>query len=226
MIKDIQITSIPDSQKRVLGHISSNRKTNGKFSVIDLGGSIGGWTYSHVNAIGDINVPKSDDRVKFFQLNANLGDDWEELIEYVNKNGKFDFSICSHMLEDISNPQYVCKQLSKISKTGYIAVPSKYMELSKGDMGMKGCIHHRWIFNFIDNKFTGFPKIPLIEIDKSFDSIGLHQPEYANLGFFWDNEIELYIINNDYLGPSVENVIWMYRKKLFNDDLDKQIKKI
>ena len=34
----------------------------------------------------------------------------------------FDFSICSHTLEDIKDPLWVCKELTRISKAGYIPI--------------------------------------------------------------------------------------------------------
>src|SRR5438105_14790259 len=35
----------------------------------------------------------------------------------------FDFSICSHTLEDIRDPLFVCSELIRVSKAGYIEVP-------------------------------------------------------------------------------------------------------
>ena len=41
----------------------------------------------------------------------------------------FDFSTCSHTLEDVPDPIAICRQLVRVSKAGYIEVPSKLREI-------------------------------------------------------------------------------------------------
>jgi len=41
----------------------------------------------------------------------------------------FDFSTCSHTLEDVPDPVAICRQLVRVSKAGYIEVPSKLREI-------------------------------------------------------------------------------------------------
>ena len=53
---------------------------------------------------------------------------WEKVEEHVDQYGKFDFCLCSHTLEDIINPFYACKMIEKTCKSGFIAIPSKYIE--------------------------------------------------------------------------------------------------
>lgn len=231
MIRDIKLTSVPDKDQLIISYLKEQRALDNKFKAIDVGGSVGGYTYPYVDAIMDINPPTDDGHIKHFKANLNMPDDWLTILEYVKENDKFDFVVCSHTLEDISNPQYVCTMLSKIAKSGYIAVPSKYFEFSKMDSTverrqLRGCIHHRWIFNFIEGKFTGFPKVTFVEVDPFFLALEKEDKNLWNLGFFWEDDVQLHIINGDYLGPTVQNVIWMYRQKLFNDDLDKQYRLI
>lgn len=59
----------------------------------------------------------------------------------------FDFSICSHTLEDIRDPLYVCSELIRVSKRGYIEVPSRVIESCRGQekKKMAGLSHHRWL---------------------------------------------------------------------------------
>jgi hypothetical protein len=59
----------------------------------------------------------------------------------------FDFAICSHLLEDIRDPIWVCSELRRIARAGYIEVPSRVVEQSKGIENPRhaGYYHHRWL---------------------------------------------------------------------------------
>jgi hypothetical protein len=58
----------------------------------------------------------------------------------------FDFSICVTTLEDIRDPIWVCSELSRVSKVGYVEVPTIIAELiysrASACVGMP---HHRWL---------------------------------------------------------------------------------
>jgi len=67
----------------------------------------------------------------------------------------FDFSFCSHLLEDVRDPIAVCKELIRTSKAGYIETPSRVREIfakarffdaarAGGSMPDVGFNHHRW----------------------------------------------------------------------------------
>jgi hypothetical protein len=60
---------------------------------------------------------------------------------------QFDFAICSHVLEDIRDPIFVCQELSRVAKRGYIEVPSRLMESCRGHEApnIVGLSHHRWL---------------------------------------------------------------------------------
>lgn len=45
------------------------------------------------------------------------------------KNKVFDFVFCSHLLEHVENPQKAISELVRVSKKGYIEVPSSVLEL-------------------------------------------------------------------------------------------------
>lgn len=59
----------------------------------------------------------------------------------------FDFAVCSHLLEDIRDPIWVCSEMRRIAKAGYIEVPSRVVEQSKGVENPRhaGFYHHRWL---------------------------------------------------------------------------------
>ena len=92
-----------------------NRKKEGNFNVIDVGGSIGGWSSNIIDAIIDFNEPVTYmDKIMLFKCDITHPDSWKDVLQYVKDNGKFDFCICTHTLEDIMNPIFVCEQISKI----------------------------------------------------------------------------------------------------------------
>ncbi len=68
---------------------------------------------------------------------------------------QFDFSICSHTLEDVRDPVFVCSELVRVSRAGYIEVPSRLEEQSYGFQGpWVGWSHHRWLVDLTDGGLT------------------------------------------------------------------------
>lgn len=61
-------------------------------------------------------------------------------------DGRFDFAVCSHTLEDVRDPVFVCSELQRVARAGYIEVPSRLEEQSWGVVGpWVGWSHHRWL---------------------------------------------------------------------------------
>ena len=67
----------------------------------------------------------------------------------------FDFCFCSHLLEDVRDPLPVCAEMVRVSKAGYIEMPSRDREIfckvrfawlkkAFGTMPEIGFYHHRW----------------------------------------------------------------------------------
>jgi len=207
MIYNIKISN--GDRNDILDYIYKQKKP---FTVVDVGGSMGGWSSPVVDCIIDFNDPINNSEILHFKCDITNPSSWLEILNYVEKNGKFDFCICSHTLEDIMNPVFVCEQICKISKEGYIAVPSKYKELYRFETNHKyrGYIHHRWIFNIENNKFIGYPKINYLDSNNIFDGIANNSENIQDLSFYWKDNIEIEYINNNYLGPNLNSVIDYY----------------
>ena len=61
-------------------------------------------------------------------------------------DGAFAFAVCSHTLEDVRDPLWVCAELARVARAGYIEVPSRLEEQSYGFQGpWAGWGHHRWL---------------------------------------------------------------------------------
>lgn len=64
---------------------------------------------------------------------------------------QFDFATCSHTLEDLRDPVWVCQELSRVARAGYVEVPSRLEEQSYGVHGpWIGWSHHRWLIGAVE----------------------------------------------------------------------------
>ncbi len=63
-------------------------------------------------------------------------------------DGQFDYAICSHTLEDLRDPVWVCSELQRVARAGYIEVPSRLEEQSWNVQGpWVGWGHHHWLID-------------------------------------------------------------------------------
>lgn len=66
-------------------------------------------------------------------------------------DGRFDFAVCSHTLEDVRDPVWVCAELQRVARAGYVEVPSRLEEQSYGFQGpWVGWGHHHWLVDVRD----------------------------------------------------------------------------
>ena len=113
------------------------------------------------------------------------------ILEHVRASGKFDFALCTHVVEDLNNnPAILLNLLGRIANGGFLATPSKFVELSRFEIAppglaasyhatsWRGYYHHRWIFDLHMNggahgdeaQIVAFPKLPLLEMDHVLDT--------------------------------------------------------
>jgi len=111
------------------------------------------------------------------------------------KDKEFDFVFCSHTLEDIRDPIWVCSEINRIGKSGYIKTPSRIIESHKNIGGkwnlnkyVVGYSHHIWYVEDFDNKLLFTPKNPLIHNIKEFQVNNLCEPKI--MSFFWKGDFE------------------------------------
>jgi SAM-dependent methyltransferase len=72
---------------------------------------------------------------------------------YPFEDDSIDFVICSHTLEDVRDPIWVCSEMNRIAKAGYIEVPSRLEEQTYGFQGpWTGWGHHRWLVDVGDGR--------------------------------------------------------------------------
>lgn len=84
-------------------------------------------------------------------------------------DGQFDFAVCSHVLEDIRDPLWVCSELRRVARAGYIEVPSRAEEQSRGVQGpWVGWGHHHWIIELEGNRLDFLFKPHTLHTDEQF----------------------------------------------------------
>lgn len=118
----------------------------------------------------------------------------------------FDFSFCSHVLEDVRDPLAVLREISRVCRAGYIEAPSRARESFVaasypwlagwlGRMPAVGFPNHRWYVENVDGQFrflaktaetTASPDYVLSRRELGRD---LTEDE-SGLGVFWSNRIE------------------------------------
>lgn len=87
------------------------------------------------------------------------------------KDKEFDYVLCSHVLEHITKPEFVCAELSRIAKAGVIIAPSRYKEFLFGfeetdhlwDLRVKPCIDADYLIfteRYPDNPIYGLMRHP------------------------------------------------------------------
>ena len=67
---------------------------------------------------------------------------------YPFDDDSIDFVVCGHTLEDVRDPLFICAEMNRIAKAGYIEVPSRLEEQAWGVAGpYVGWPHHRWLID-------------------------------------------------------------------------------
>jgi hypothetical protein len=196
-------------------------------SVIDVGGASEPWAREFVSLYVDLWKP--EDWLQRYPDNLEDGfvrktpfiegdlDDpvtWDEVLKFGNGK-KFDFAICSHVIEHLSNPYITLMMLPEIAEEGYIALPSKYTELKRGGYipQCRGALSHRWIGSLRNGEFWLFPKLSFIEgVEFKWAKI---EGKHGELGFRWKNGIPFNIVTDKQLGgPNPGLVIDYYVMEL------------
>ena len=124
------------------------------------------------------------------------------------KDKEFDFVYARHIIEDMYNPFFLLKEMSRVGKAGYIETPSPIAELGRGVDGSsppyRGYYHHRFIVWAFGKELRLVSKYPLAEYlgldEKQIDHL-LTSPRYWNTYYLWKDNI---IFNHIQNGPDIE----------------------
>ncbi|MGH9309758.1 MAG: hypothetical protein ACRD1U_10315 [Vicinamibacterales bacterium] len=107
-----------------------------------------------------------------------------------------DFAVCSHTLEDLRDPIWVCSELVRVARAGYIEVPSRAAEQSRGweRPGIAGLSHHRWLIDIEPGRITFLMKYHLLHAEWRYSfprSFLRSMPESRKVQWlFWEGRFE------------------------------------
>ncbi|HEX9728439.1 MAG TPA: methyltransferase domain-containing protein [Gemmatimonadales bacterium] len=187
----------PANADRILDHLNQG----------DLVLDIGGWAcpFNRANYVMDAESFETRGFYRTVGLPDHQGGEEEHFDEgrwirrdicgrepYPFPDKHFDFVICSHVLEDIRDPLWVCDEMIRIGKRGYVEVPSRVAETCRGweHPRTAGLSHHRWLIDIGENHITFLPKLHAIHSHWRFSlpaSHFRHLPERERVQWlFWE----------------------------------------
>jgi len=69
------------------------------------------------------------------------------------KDKHFDFAVCKQTLEDLRDPVWVCREMMRVAKRGYIETPNRVVESMPGIERSRysGYSHHHWLCELTDS---------------------------------------------------------------------------
>jgi len=133
--------------------------------VLDVGGAA--EVFPRANVVIDILPYESRQRSHLDMPEQFLCEDWyvgdicfPEIWSHF-RDKEFDFVVCSHVLEDVRDPIFVCSQIQRVAKAGYIETPSRFRECAKVNANdtVAGWGHHRWLVDVEDGTIVFTPKM-------------------------------------------------------------------
>jgi len=68
------------------------------------------------------------------------------------KDKQFDFVLCKGTLEDLRDPVWVCREMMRVGKSGYLDVPTRILESMPGVERTRYCgySHHHWLCEAVE----------------------------------------------------------------------------
>lgn len=189
---------IESSVSRILSLLSSSDK------VLD----VGGWAcpFNRANYVMDAEPYETRGFYATFGAPASQGGNEEHFTAqtwiqrdicarepFPFKDKELDFAICSQTLEDLRDPLWVCSELVRVAKRGYIEVPSRIKESCRGweSPRIVGLSHHRWLIEARDNHLSFLMKSHMIHSHWRFSFppsfLRTLPEEKMETSFFWDD---------------------------------------
>ena len=169
---------------------------------------VGGWARCFNRANYVLDSGPYETRGRWYRENMNLDAQGGEVEHFTEAtwftrdicdhtpwplaDKSIDFCTCSHTLEDIRDPLWVCSEMIRVAKAGYIEVPSRMFEQCRGrEPRIVGLSHHRWLVEIEGQHLKFYQKYHAIHSDyrASFPSSfrKAMTPEQEISYLFWED---------------------------------------
>ena len=211
--------------------------------VVDVGGGLGPWACDVVSHYVDLQSREealkagADSKIceaVYFQCDIDNPATWGGILNEVQRNGKFDFVICTQTLEHTYSPYTALQFLQSLGDFGFIGLPSKYTELKRGiaftEEGLvrcgveprsgivgspwRGFVPHRWICTVRKGCLWFWPKLNFIEYLEGLEWAD-KWPHDVELSFWWEHDIPHYVVPDSWIDfPDPQRACELYRKEL------------
>jgi len=211
-------------------HSISEAKILASLKPSDLVLDVGGWEkpFNRADYVIDLlpyetrHVPQSSISERFTKKSWICRDICDRE-PWPFKDKMFDFVVCSHVLEDVRDPLWVCHEIIRVGKAGYIETPSREYECVTGLERQlpwaklyAGFHHHRWLVEVKNGELIFTQKTPLVSLP------GLRIKEFhgeSNICFFWKDEFK-YRENHllTYRDRVIDQLEFIKRKQIKSED--------
>jgi len=186
-----------------LEHINLILKQNANWNILDIG--CGYTAHPKATIICDVlNLADYYVGKKFIQLT-------EKKLPF--KDNQFDFVISSHIIEHVEDVPFFISELERISKKGYIELPTKLED----NLVFENKTDHLWHTDFddVNNKLIITKKIQIFEPILTVSSIQKLHKDFRKslvLELMWQDKIDYQIQIDDKKQINKISILQLFRK--------------
>ena len=186
-------------------HIEKLLSENPKWNILDIGCGYGANRYATtVSDILDLTNHYKDKN--FVRIHGKK-------LPFEDK--EFDFVIASHVVEHVDDVSYFLNELSRISKRGYIEVPTRLED----NLVFENKKAHIWhlVFDDIDSQINISKKVqyfePILTVG-TIKKLNEYFRESLVIELIWEDNIEFNIVENDPKGSEKISILNLFKKYL------------
>ena len=127
------------------------------------------------------------------------------------EDNEFDFSFCSHILEHVTDPVKFLSEVTRISKSGYIEVPSPLIDNLVSGNDAHDPFGHKWwcFFDDVENRLVLRPRRHIVQTTVSIPELNMLYPFFRPsfvLEVYWEGSIDL----------EMGNEVYFYEDKMYD----------